>query len=177
MSPQPPATAAAGPKWARKRVVIPAVVLLFLVGVGVGAAGGGDDSGEDTAGAKPAATTTVTETARPKAAEGAPAPTVTKTVKETVTAKAKAPAKPKGVTIPGDGTFVVGEDVQPGTYKTGGPEESVVPNCYWARLKSTSGDFEDIITNGNAQGPTTVTIAAGDGAFQSTGCQEWVKSG
>ncbi|GAB2592349.1 hypothetical protein GCM10027168_26760 [Streptomyces capparidis] len=41
----------------------------------------------------------------------------------------------------------------------------------------TATVFEDIIANGNVKGPTTVTISAGDGAFQSMGCGEWTKTG
>lgn len=73
-------------------------------------------------------------------------------------------------TIPGDGVFLVGEDVKPGTYRTQG---SAGLGCYWARLSGTSGNFDEIITNGNAEGPTTVTIAKSDKAFETSGCQEW----
>ncbi|MFG2219976.1 excalibur calcium-binding domain-containing protein [Streptomyces sp. NPDC048685] len=73
------------PKWARKRIVIPAAVVLFLVGVGIGAA---DDPAatQKTAAAKaaPSATATVTATPAPSVTETVtaspePAPTVTKT--------------------------------------------------------------------------------------------------
>ncbi|MEV5436817.1 hypothetical protein AB0K80_12405 [Streptomyces sp. NPDC052682] len=82
-APFPPA-APPGPKWARKRFVIPAAVALLLLGVGIGSAGG--DGTDGRAGARPTATKTVT--APPKAAlsdqaDAAPTPTVTvtKTVK------------------------------------------------------------------------------------------------
>lgn len=168
LPPKPPA----GPRpgWARKRIVIPAAAVLFFVGVGIGSAGG--DSAATDASAKP--TATVTETAAALAADEAePAPTVTAT--KTVTAKPKPPAEPKVATFPGDGTFVVGDDIKAGTYKTVGPEDEY--GCYWARLKGTSGDFEDIIANGNVTGQTTVTIASSDGAFETTGCKEWKKVG
>lgn len=68
-----------------------------------------------------------------------------------------APAAPAGpVTSFSDGTYVVGEDIQPGTYKTTGPANGM---CYWARLKDTSGSFSSIIANGAPQGPATVTIS------------------
>ncbi|MEU3613546.1 hypothetical protein ABZ725_14680 [Streptomyces sp. NPDC006872] len=166
-APQPPVPPRPG--WARKRIAIPAAGVLLLVGVGIGAAGGEDGSSK-TATAK--ATVTVTATPAELAADE-PAPEVT--VTETVTSKPTKKAEPKVATIPGDGTFVVGTDIKAGTYKSAGPADSVIPNCYWARLKSTSGDFDDIITNNNASGPTTVTISASDGAFQTTGCKEWKK--
>ena len=80
------------------------------------------------------------------------------------------PEEPSAGAIPGDGTFLVGEDIQPGTYQTDGGGEF---GCYWARLSDTSGEFEGIIANGNPQGPTTVTISASDAAFETSGCSEW----
>lgn len=74
-------------------------------------------------------------------------------------------------TIPGDGIFLVGEDIEPGTYRgnvAGG-------RCYWARLSGTSGDFDDLITNDNVEGPTVVTIAESDVAFETSRCGEWVR--
>lgn len=70
-------------------------------------------------------------------------------------------------TIPGSGTFLVDEDVAPGTYQTAGSSD-----CYWARLSGTSGALEDIIANGFAEGPTTLTIAPSDAAFEVTRCAE-----
>ena len=87
-----------------------------------------------------------------------------------------APAPPPG---PADnfysGTHVVGVDIEPGTYRTTGPVGDGL--CYWARLKDTSGDFEAIITNGLPEGPATVTIKASDGAFETSGCGQWTKTG
>ncbi|TQL77706.1 hypothetical protein FB566_3269 [Stackebrandtia endophytica] len=75
--------------------------------------------------------------------------------------------------IPGDGTFVVGEDVQPGEYRAVVPEDSYL--CYWERLSDTTGDFEDIITNGIAEAgdEVMVTIEESDRAFGSEGCGSW----
>lgn len=89
MPPQPPS---AGPKWARKRILIPAAVLTLFVGVGIGAAGGGETEKTSTD-AKPHPTVTVTETAaaaKPAKDESKPAPTVT----VTKTVKPKADDKP-----------------------------------------------------------------------------------
>lgn len=73
------------------------------------------------------------------------------------------------------GTFVVGEDIERGTYKTSGPDSSGIGSCYWARLRDTSGDFKAIITNGNTEGPATVTISGNDGVFESSRCGTWQK--
>lgn len=74
----------------------------------------------------------------------------------------------------GPGTYEVGVDIQPGKYKTAGG--GLGGSCYWARLKDTNGELDSIIANGNAQGPTTVTIKSGDGAFETT-CETWTKAG
>lgn len=95
------------------------------------------------------------------------------TVQSAPAAAPVAPAQaPKAGTIPGNGTYVVGTDIQPGTYKSAGPASVI---CYYARLKDTSGDFQSIISNNTSQGAATVTIAASDGAFETTGCQTWTK--
>ncbi|MBE1524397.1 hypothetical protein [Nesterenkonia lutea] len=71
--------------------------------------------------------------------------------------------------IPGSGTFIVGEDIQPGTYRTDGGSGY----CYWARLSGLSGEFGDIITNGLPDGQGFVTIAETDVAFETSDCGEW----
>ena len=150
-----------------KRWLWPAlVVLALLVGIGIGAAGaGGDDNNETTTTTLP----TVDE-------EQSPAPTVTVTEEQevagpvttkTVTAE---PPKPKG-SISGDGIWLVGTDIRPGTYRGGGD------GCYWARLSGTSGDFDELITNGNPSGPTVVTIKSSDEAFETQNCGEWERIG
>ncbi|GLW49767.1 hypothetical protein Stsp02_54280 [Streptomyces sp. NBRC 14336] len=72
---------------------------------------------------------------------------------------------------------MVGKEVKPGTYRTEGPQGGLITDCYWARLSSTSGEFADIIANESTKGGTTVTIAAGDKAFTTTGCKPWEKVG
>lgn len=75
-----------------------------------------------------------------------------------------------------DGTYVVGEEIQPGTYKTAGPDaNSMVPLCYWARLSNLEGDLDSIIANDNIQGQTTIVIKASDKAIRfDNGCT-WTK--
>jgi hypothetical protein len=73
----------------------------------------------------------------------------------------------------GPGTLVVGQDIQPGRYRT--EAGTGLDSCYWARLSSVSGDFDAIIANGNAEGVTTVEIAPSDVAFE-TACS-WTKAG
>jgi hypothetical protein len=92
---------------------------------------------------------------------------------DTPVAAAPAPPAQEGVA---EGMWAVGTDMPAGTYRTMGAVDSVVPNCYWERLSGTSGEFQDIITNGNTTAPHTVTLNAGEW-FNSTGCQPWQKVG
>jgi hypothetical protein len=70
-----------------------------------------------------------------------------------------------------DGAWVVGEEVEPGTYETAGEQF-----CYWSRNKDATGGLRTIIANDNVEGPTTVTISAGE-IFHSARCGTWSKVG
>ncbi|GAB3188065.1 hypothetical protein [Nesterenkonia suensis] len=75
-------------------------------------------------------------------------------------------------TIPGSGVYLVGEDIQPGTYRMNLEGDR---SCYWARLSGLSGELNDIITNDNVSGQGFVTIAESDVAFETSRCSEWVR--
>ena len=83
-----------------------------------------------------------------------------------------APKTKPGITI-SDGIYLVPSDVKPGTYTTTVPKDSI--NCYWARLRGTSGELNDIIANDNAEPGTRiiVTIKKTDKAFSTNGCGTW----
>jgi len=68
----------------------------------------------------------------------------------------------------GVGTYLVGIDIQPGTYR-GEAGADITESCYWERLKHLSGDLSAIIANDNAQGQFYVQISSSDYAF-STHC-------
>jgi len=70
----------------------------------------------------------------------------------------------------GDGMFIVGTDITPGTYRNTGAQ-----GCYYARLHGFGNTLDDIIANDNVDTPTIVTIAATDKGFQSEGCGTWTK--
>lgn len=91
----PPPSPTSGPRWARKRVVLPAAGALFLLGIGIGATGEEPETVR-TAAVKaepgPTVTVTVTETAKVTVtASPEPAPTVTKIKKVRVTVTAPPP--------------------------------------------------------------------------------------
>ena len=89
------------------------------------------------------------------------------TTRETVTYTPPKPAGPK-TTITAEGTYLVGIDIAPGTYRQPGGID-----CYWARLRSL--DTSDIIDNNNSVGPQVVEILPTDKAFQTRGCATWTK--
>lgn len=69
------------------------------------------------------------------------------------------------------GTYLVGEELTAGTYRTDGSGGS----CYWERLTNTSGEFEAIITNDIVTGPSTMTVSASDGAVRFSGDCTWTR--
>jgi len=69
----------------------------------------------------------------------------------------------------GDGKFVIGQDIGPGTYRAANPSQG----CYWERLSGFSGEFGDIIANNFTAAPDVVTIAPSDVGFSSEGCGTW----
>ncbi|MCF6521510.1 excalibur calcium-binding domain-containing protein [Streptomyces sp. JJ36] len=95
--PQPGPYPGGPPRWARKRILLPAAFVTLMVGVALGGTSAAEGGGTgNRAAPHPTVTTTVTATATPGAA---PAPTVTATetvrveatVRTTVTATAPAP--------------------------------------------------------------------------------------
>lgn len=72
--------------------------------------------------------------------------------------------------LPGfsDGTFLVGDDITPGTYRSTG-----TGLCYWARLSGFQGGLSEIIGNGN-DSPEIVSISPSDVGFETRGCGRWL---
>jgi len=94
---------------------------------------------------------------------------VTKTVAVTYPPPSFAPK----TTIETDGTFRVGIDIVPGTYRSGGASPQGESDCYWARLSSLNPTH--IITNGLGTGPQVVTVQPSDTAFLTHSCLTWQK--
>ncbi|MEO7018838.1 MAG: hypothetical protein ABI234_01645 [Ktedonobacteraceae bacterium] len=87
----------------------------------------------------------------------------------------KPTATPSPTPIPyahfSDGTFVIGKDIQPGTYRT----REASSGCYYARLKGFGGTLGEINANNNTDNPAIVTIFPTDAGFQSNNCGTWTK--
>ena len=67
------------------------------------------------------------------------------------------------------GTYIVGTDITPGTYKS-----TKGSSCYWERLSNFSGQLSGIIAN-HFGGKAVVTIKRTDKGFNSQSCGTWTK--
>jgi hypothetical protein len=70
----------------------------------------------------------------------------------------------------GEGTYIVGTDLQPGTWAATSGD-----NCYWARLSGFGGTEAEVIEESLVTGgePPVVGIAGTDEGFTSNGCGTW----
>src|SRR6185437_4545160 len=73
-----------------------------------------------------------------------------------------APAPAAKAAMDHDGTYVVGKDIAPGTYSSGGPVGN--GTCYWKRLGNPDGNLVD---NALSKKPQVVNIEATDKAFKT----------
>lgn len=151
-------------------LVLFTVIAVCICGIAVGTSGGGK---------KPASPATTAAAAQPGTCEhgtlpngscaeaGTPQSVV---IIGTVQATTQAPAKPAAPTIT-DGTWTVGEDFPPGTYKATGAGE----HCYWAIYTSGHNQsFDSIIDNHLGGGNLRVTLKAGQD-FETKRCGTWAK--
>jgi hypothetical protein len=101
--------------------------------------------------------------------------TVTSTLEITKTVAVTLPPPPFApkTTMETDGTYRVGTDIVPGTYRSGGASPEGESDCYWARLNSLNPTH--IINNNLSTGPQVVTIQPSDTAFLTHSCLPWQK--
>lgn len=100
------------------------------------------------------------------------APTLLPSQQQEATGSGPTAPQQSAPAIPGDGTFRVGVDIRPGTYRSEGSD-----GCYWERSKGLSGSSSDIIANSAAPGPQIVEIAPTDVAFKTSNCAPWEMTG
>jgi hypothetical protein len=67
------------------------------------------------------------------------------------------------------GTYIVGRDIQAGTYK-GQAGTDIMESCYWGRLSNVAGGLDSILANENAVGQFYVQVAGSDFALK-TACE------
>ncbi|MGY1714191.1 hypothetical protein ACI78R_07025 [Geodermatophilus sp. SYSU D01106] len=119
------------------------MVVLLFIGLVVSAVSGSGDAQED-ADRVPVPTTTATEPPQPSP---------------------ELPPEPPGF---GDGTYMVGTDIQPGLYRSDGGS-----GCSWKRLSDVSGDYDAVLAWEFADGQTYVEILPTDVAFSTDDCGRW----
>ena len=135
------------------------VALVSLAFIALLAACGDDDESD---GAVTEATETPTgEPTEPAAAEP--------TLEPTVEPPPETPEPAGPATTFGDGTFVVGQDITPGTYRNSNSSSG----CFWERLSGFSGELDDTITNSFTTILQIVTIVDTDAGFSSEDCGTW----
>lgn len=100
-------------------------------------------------------------------------------VSVTVTSDPVAPQEQTGQkaskTDIGEGEWLVGKDVAPGTYRTTGADDSAVPLCHWVVWtndnKNEAGP-SGLVDKSNQ--PGRVALKKGN-VFETSGCRPWVK--
>ena len=87
--------------------------------------------------------------------------------------------------IPGNGVFVVGTDIAPGLYHTGGSGSTFgvwinnVPTqdsmCSWFTYSTTDAAKDHVLQTNTSVGPMFANINTGAKAFESRNCQNWTR--
>ncbi|MEX0681993.1 MAG: hypothetical protein WD904_06905 [Dehalococcoidia bacterium] len=73
----------------------------------------------------------------------------------------------------GKGTWLVGEEIAPGTWRNSDSSD----DCYWERLSAFTGKLADIIANEFDDTIQTVEIKSTDVGFSSNRCGTWTRIG
>jgi hypothetical protein len=89
----------------------------------------------------------------------------------TVSANAGNDRRPLGSrpAIGGDGSYLVGGDIRPGTYRTTGNTDG---RCHWKRTGDASGRAGSLLAHATVTGTGYVTVNATE-MFTSSGCGDW----
>ncbi|MDN5931012.1 MAG: hypothetical protein L0I24_08120 [Pseudonocardia sp.] len=76
----------------------------------------------------------------------------------------------------GDGTHIVGVDIEPGTYRSSGAEAGLFELCAWFTKDGPSSNSGIIdFGTGNVDEAQVVEIGSGVKAFESQGCEAWTR--
>jgi len=87
--------------------------------------------------------------------------------------------------IPGDGFFIVGPDISPGLYRTGGsgstwgvwinnvPTEDSM--CLWFTYSTPDANKDHVVETNISMGPMYANINSTVKAFESRNCEPWIR--
>ena len=145
------------PIWRRKWFIGVSVLVLIVIGASLSGSSDTDES---------AGSVSTPQAAPRGSGDDAAANDNSSTGEPTTTAPPAEPASPFDTF--GDGTWVVKDEINPGTYRA-----PFASDCYWARLKNFDGDLDSISANGTPSGPEVVTIKKSDRGFETAGCGTW----
>lgn len=102
-----------------------------------------------------------------------------------VVASAPPAAADPGDPLPGNGFFVVGPDIAPGLYRTGGsgsawgvwinnvPTEDSM--CLWFTYSTPDANKDHVVETNISMGPMYANINSHVQAFESRNCQPWTR--
>lgn len=87
--------------------------------------------------------------------------------------------------IPGNGFFLVGPDIAPGVYNTGGSASTFavyindVPTegsmCMWFIYSTPDANKDNVVATNMSVGPMNANINSSVKAFESRNCQPWTR--
>src|ERR1700722_13337350 len=87
--------------------------------------------------------------------------------------------------IPGNGVFVVGTDIAPGLYHTGGAGAGLWGGvnkvatqdsmCSWFTYSTPDAATDHVLQTNTSVGPMFANINTGVKAFESRNCQDWTR--
>ena len=143
------------------------IVLIIIIAT----SGGGDDDSDTTVQGQETPINAIPATATPESTVApVPTPEATPTpIPEPTPEPTPEPAPAGPATTFGDGLFIIGEDIVPGTYRN----SSSSNGCFWERLSGFTGELDDTITNSFTTILQIVTILQTDVGFSSDDCGTW----
>jgi hypothetical protein len=154
----------------RLLAVVAGLFVAYFIGLGMGTS---NSTVQAQPVAQPAPVITTRTVTVPGPTVTVPGPTVT-VPGPTVTVQASPPASSASTPAAGTsfsaGTYEVGTDIQPGTYRTSGSGF-----CYWSRLSSVDGELGSINANGFAEGPGSMSVKSSDEYIAFSGDCTWTK--
>ncbi|WP_305091855.1 hypothetical protein [Prescottella sp. R16] len=83
-------------------------------------------------------------------------------------------ANAAATSITGEGTYIVGVDIEPGLYVSAGAVDTDF-DCWGTRLSGFSGEYDDAIAYVYGKDRVVVRIEPTDAAFDTWNCRTWTR--